>query len=42
MSRLVQSLRRWRQRENLRLFKRAEAIEELREMVGEAQERDLD
>jgi hypothetical protein len=41
MSRLVQWLRRWRQRDDLHLFKPDDAIEELREIVGEAQERDL-
>jgi hypothetical protein len=40
MLRLVQWLRRWRQRDDLHLFKRADPIEELREIVSEAQERD--
>lgn len=42
MSRLVQWLRRWRRRDDLHLFKRTDAIEKLREIVGEAQERDVD
>jgi hypothetical protein len=42
MSRLMQWLRRWRQRNDLHLFKRSDPIEELREIVGEAQERDVD
>jgi hypothetical protein len=40
MSRFMQLLRRWRQRDDLHLFKRPDPIEELRQAVGEAQERD--
>jgi hypothetical protein len=42
MSLLIQWLRRWRQRDDQHLVKRADPIEELRQIVGEAQERDLD
>jgi hypothetical protein len=36
----MQWLRRWRQRDDLHLFKPADPIENLRKIVGEAQERD--
>jgi hypothetical protein len=47
MSSLTRWLRRWRQRDDLHLMKRAAAlpvdpIEELRRIVGEAQERDAE
>jgi hypothetical protein len=40
MSRFMQWLRRWRQRDDQHLFKLADPIEELREIVALAQESD--
>ena len=40
MSHLIRWLRRWQQRDDQHLVKRADPIEELRQIVGEAQDRD--
>jgi hypothetical protein len=42
MSRLTKWLRRWQQRDDQHLVKRADPIEELRQIVAEAQGRDVD
>jgi hypothetical protein len=38
----MQWLRRWRQRDDQHLVKRVDPIEELRQIVNEAQQRDMD
>jgi hypothetical protein len=42
MARLIRWLRRWQQRDDQHLVKRADPIEALRQAVGEAQQRDID
>jgi hypothetical protein len=42
MSHLIRWLRRWQQRDDQHLVKRADPVEALREAVDEAQQRDID